>query len=194
VAGSIGRRQALRAILVALPGAAWARTLNAAPTVGPLACPSPSGPGVDTDAPGAAEVAQGGSKKAGLRSSAEPGPAGSSVLPELRPGLRLGRCVVVKVEAVTAGAVPVILRAPGGEQFAVDILRHDRTTPGVSHGGRLAVYLNNNGSGRTASVEDHGLGAMALARWLALREAGGHPVPALLTLRQRLPLLAAKQG
>jgi hypothetical protein len=54
--------------------------------------------------------------------------------------------------------------------------------------------MNNGGKGSTATIEEHGLGAMALAQWLAHRETLGHPVPALLTLRQRAPLLAAARG
>lgn len=189
-------------MLVALPGAAWARTLSAAPAFAPAPLPLPAtggnaagtmagAAGDGVEAPHAPSAAS--QSPAHQALGGQPG-AGCPALPELRPGLRLGRCTVVKVGAVSAGAVPVVLRTPGGDQFAVDILRHDRSTPGVSRGGALAVYLNNNGSGRTASVEEHGLGAMALARWLALREAGGRPVPALLTLRQRLPLLASLQG
>ncbi len=201
MAASFGRRQALRAVLVALPGAAWARTLSAAPALGPAPLRLPGAGGGAAATSGGTVGARVQASEASSAASRSPAhqalagePAASSVLPELRPGLRLGRCTVVQVGAVSAGAVPVVLRTPSGEQFAVDILRHDRSTPGVSRGGALAVYLNNNGSGRTASVEEHGLGAMALARWLALREAGGRPVPALLTLRQRLPLLASMQG
>jgi hypothetical protein len=90
--------------------------------------------------------------------------------------------------------MPVLLRAPDGSQFSVDILRYDRKSPGVARGGRLAVYLNNGGRGDKASVEQHGLGAMALAAWLSRREARGCPVPSLLTLRKRAPRLRALQG
>jgi hypothetical protein len=130
------------------------------------------------------------------RASAEAvrGAAATGALPELAPGLRVGSYTVAKVGEVVAGGVPVLLRAPDGTQFEVDILRHDRRTPGVARGGRLAVYLNNGGTGITASNETHGLGAMALAHWLARRESRGCTVPALLTLRQRAPLLAALQA
>jgi hypothetical protein len=90
--------------------------------------------------------------------------------------------------------MPVLLRAPDGSQFGVDILRHDMRSPGVARGGQLAVYLNNGGKGAKASEEEHGLGAMALAGWLARRESAGRPVPALLTLTQRAPRLRVLQG
>jgi hypothetical protein len=118
----------------------------------------------------------------------------TSALPELHPGLRIGRYTVVKVGEVVAGGMPVLLRGRDGSQFGVDILRYDRRSPGVARGGRLAVYLNNGGKGEKASVEEHGLGAMALAAWLAKREARGRPVPSLLTLRERAPRLRALQG
>ncbi|MGH7434887.1 MAG: hypothetical protein ACRENE_04365, partial [Polyangiaceae bacterium] len=111
-------------------------------------------------------------------------------VPELFTGMKVGRCVVVSVGPIVAGAIPVVLKAPDGSVFGVDVLKHDRFSPGVSRGGSLAVYLNNGGSGRTASVEEHGLAAMALAKWLARRESMGRPVPSLLTLRERAPMLA----
>jgi len=104
-------------------------------------------------------------------------------LPELFNGMRVGRCVVVSVGPIEAGAIPVVLKAPDGSVFGLDILRHDPLAPGVSRAGSLAVFLKNGGSGRTASVEEHGLAAMALGKWLARREAMGRPVPPLLTLR-----------
>jgi hypothetical protein len=115
-------------------------------------------------------------------------------VPELFTGMRVGRCVVVSVGPIVAGAIPVVLKAPDGSVFGVDVLKHDRFSPGVSRAGSLAVYLNNGGTGRTASVEEHGLAAMALAKWLARRESLGRPVPSLLTLRERLPLLAAPRS
>jgi hypothetical protein len=109
-------------------------------------------------------------------------------------GKRLGRCTVVRVDPIVAGAVPVTLRTDGGSEFEVDVLRHDPETPGVARAGSLAVFVNNGGSGDKATIEEHGLGAMALARWLEQREALGQPLPALWTLRQRAPHLVAWHG
>ena len=78
--------------------------------------------------------------------------------------MKVGRCVVVSVGPVVAGALPVVLKAPDGSVFGVDVLKHDRFSPGVSRAGSLAVYLNNGGTGRTSSVEAYGLAAMALAK------------------------------
>jgi hypothetical protein len=115
-------------------------------------------------------------------------------VPELFTGMKVGRCSVVSVGPIVAGALPVVLKAPDGSVFAVDVLKHDRFSPGVSRAGSLAVYLNNGGSGRTSSVEEHGLAAMALAKWLARRESLGRQVPLLLTLRERAPMLAAPRS
>jgi hypothetical protein len=114
---------------------------------------------------------------------------GGPAFPELAPGTRLGSCSVIRVGAVFEGAAPVTLGAPDGSTFAVEVLRHDPAAPGIAKAGSLDVFLNNRGSGKTPSVEQHGLGAMALARWLAQRESSGHPVPDLLTLPQRARLL-----
>lgn len=86
------------------------------------------------------------------------------------------------------GAIPVVLRTDAGLRFQVDVLRRDRRG-----GGRLGVantetfspYLANRGDGRTATDEDQGLGAMALAEVLARREAACAPAPALLTMDER---------
>jgi hypothetical protein len=87
--------------------------------------------------------------------------------------------------------VAVTLRAPNGSTFEVEVLRRDPGLPGIGRAGSLDVFLNNGGTGATPSVEEHGLAAMALARWLAQRESLGHPAPDLLTLPQRARLLAA---
>ena len=109
----------------------------------------------------------------------------------LLPGTRVGRCRIVRVSPVVEGGVPVELAAPNGRTFHVDVLRHDAATPGVARAGSLAVYVRNGGKGETATDEEQGLGAIALAALLAHREADGRPVPRLLTLREREPRLAA---
>ena len=187
--GSIGRREALRAALMALPAAAVARSgvAAAATTVATGAAP-PAEP-VARLAHG--EEALPAVETPELAPSAPPAPVSSTrPVPELFVGMKVGRCVVVSVGPIERGAVPVVLKAPDGSVFGIDVLKHDRFTPGVSRAGSLAVYLNNGGAGLKDSVEEHGLAAMALAKWLARREALGRPVPSLLTLRQRAPLLA----
>lgn len=192
MAAPIGRRQALQIVLAAVPLAALARAGEASAEV-PL--PVPAAPALADPAAAVlgAEAEPRPAEASAGHASKEAAPA-QAALPELVPGLRIGSCTVVRVGEALAGGVPVLLQARDGTQFGVDILRHERLTPGVARGGRLAVYLNNGGTGFTASNEAHGLGAMALGRWLARRESRGCSVPALLTLRQRTPLLAALQA
>jgi hypothetical protein len=194
VAAPIGRRKALQVVVAGVPLAALARAGETSAEL-PVSLQMPQSepdltPAAPLEAPAEAPVA----RVAREAPRVDAVPAASSVLPELVPGLRIGSCTVLKVGEVVAGGIPVLLQAPNGSQFGVDILRHDRRTPGVARGGRLAVYLNNGGTGGTASNETHGLGAMALAGWLARRESHGCPVPSLLTLKQRAPLLAVLQA
>jgi hypothetical protein len=117
------------------------------------------------------------------------GPASESVL-DLKGGTPIGRCTLVAVGPVVNGGIAVTLRSPRGETFHVDVLGRDPGAPGIARAGSLAVYLENGGAGATATDEDQGLGAMALARVLAQREKAGMRVPVLLTIRQRAPLMS----
>ena len=103
---------------------------------------------------------------------------------ELRAGSRIDRWTIESVRQ-TSGAVTVAMRTGDGERFQVDVLRRDDAMPGVARTRSLSLYLVNGGRGRLASIEEHGLGAMALAGWLDAREAAGHASPSLYTLRER---------
>ncbi len=111
---------------------------------------------------------------------------------DIRAGARLDRWVVESVHPIRFGAVPVVLRAAGGARFQVDVLRRDGAGPsGVACTASLSLFVSNRGDGATATDEEQGLGAMALAAALAEREAAGARVPALSThseRRQRHPL------
>jgi len=100
----------------------------------------------------------------------------------LRAQARFGTCEVVSLERADDGAVSVRLADTAGQRFEVELLGHDPLTPGVARAGSLAVYMNNRGRGTTATVEEHGLAAMALARHLG---ASGARLPVLPTLSQR---------
>ncbi len=134
-------------------------------------------------------LARPGAAATGPRTSpaAAPEPAGDAL--GLVPGLAVGRCSVVRCGPLRAGSLPVELRDPGGRVFAVDLLRHDAATPGVARARSIGVYLRNGGRGSAATVEEHGLGAMALARLLAKREAAGVKLPRLATLREHAALI-----
>ncbi len=110
-------------------------------------------------------------------------------------GQRLGTYTVVSVGAIERGGVPVVLEAASGRAFRVDVLRVE---PGVDRAGigeasSVSVYLRNGGDGSTATDEELGLGAMALASELARRDrAGMKPPSALLTMSERGALDAAR--
>jgi hypothetical protein len=103
-------------------------------------------------------------------------------------GRDLGPYRVDYVGAIERGGIPVIL-AIGAHRFRVDVLRVDPSDPttGIGVAGSAAVYLRNGGDGTTATDEQQGLGAMALAHEILRREReeGRVPSPALLTRGER---------
>ncbi len=101
------------------------------------------------------------------------------------PRARFGACEVVSLESMKDGAVSVRFADSAGRPFEVELLGYDSRTPGVARAGSLGVYLNNKGRGSTATIEEHGLAAMALARHLARRQASGAKLPVLPTLAER---------
>lgn len=104
----------------------------------------------------------------------------------LAVGVVLGRWTVVAVHPVHMGAVPVVLSTEDGARYQVDLLARDAGGPaGVANTQRLSLFVANHGDGRTATDEEQGLGAMALAEHLRAREAAGWTAPALLTLHER---------
>jgi hypothetical protein len=101
-------------------------------------------------------------------------------------GVALGRWTVVAVHPVHFGAVPVVLATDDGRRYQVDVLARDPGGPaGVANTERLSLFVANHGDGRTATDEEQGLGAMALAEHLRSREAAGWSAPSLLTLDER---------
>lgn len=111
--------------------------------------------------------------------------AAPGIFAALHPGARIDRWVVAQVHPVTLGAVPVALVGDDGAPFQVDVLRRDQRAAAVGESPSLAVYVVNGGAGARRTHEDHGLAAMALAAYLAEREASGARVPELLTLTER---------
>ncbi len=100
-------------------------------------------------------------------------------------GTRLHESTLVSVSDERDGTVPIVLADRHGTEFEVEVMRFDAATPGVARAGSLAVYMNNGGDGDTATHEDHGLAAMALAAEIARREAGGAKVATLVSLAER---------
>jgi hypothetical protein len=115
-----------------------------------------------------------------------PASAEPSAFASLMPGQQLDRWTVVRVHPVHLGAVPVVLATEAGQRYQVDVLARDPAGPaGVANTQQLSLFVANHGDGRTATDEEQGLGAMALAEHLGAREAAGWTAPSLLTLEQR---------
>lgn len=111
---------------------------------------------------------------------------------ELRAGTRLGKHGVLDaVLAAHAGALPVVMRTPGGERFQVDVLRRDPRGPtGVAETAHFALFIANRGDGATPTDEAQAHAARALAAWIAAREGEVGDVAAatsqeLLSFRER---------
>jgi hypothetical protein len=104
---------------------------------------------------------------------------------DIEPGTKLHTSAVVRVLDERDGALPIALADADGVEFEVEVMRFDEAAPGVARAGSLAVYMNNGGDGDTATHEEHGLAAMALAAEIARREARGDAVAQLVSLRER---------
>jgi hypothetical protein len=178
------RREALRIAVFAAPIALVTGSAAAAPHAGARVVR----PGAPNGAGGPSSA--GAEPRLGAAPLASE-PVGERAFADLAPGLRVGRCTLVEVCPIEAGGVPIVLRSPDGSTFTVDVLRHDPQSPGVAQAGELSVFLRNGGRGAKRTDEAHGLAAMALAGILAQRQARGQAAPRLLTLRQRIPALAA---
>ena len=119
-------------------------------------------------------------------------PVGAAVrafLGELAEGAALpGGYAVARVFDLHQGTIPVVVAAPDGHRFQVDVLRRDDAA-GAARGpastASCAASKVNRARGATAAAALEGLGALALAQALAARESDGAPVPELLTLRER---------
>ncbi len=106
-------------------------------------------------------------------------------------GKHLGSYRVHAVGALERGGIPVVLATAAGQHFRVDVLRVDPSdgTAGIGVAGAVSVYLRNGGDGNTATDEEQGLGAMALAEELLRRDREGRKPPsALLTRGERRAL------
>jgi hypothetical protein len=100
-------------------------------------------------------------------------------------GTKLHESTLVGVLEARDGTIPIVLADRHGAEFEVEVMRFDASMPGVARAGSLAVYMNNGGNGDTATHEEHGLAAMALAAEIARREAGGAKVAKLVSLAER---------
>ena len=169
----LGRRGFLGGVGAAAAGAAVSGSVSV-----PQLEHRPGEAGAEASAPG---VGASGTGAAGAKATA------SGALDRLgvTSGARFATCTVQRACTTDDGAIAVTLTSSGGDEFQVELLGHDAATPGVARAGSLAVYMNNRGRGVTATVEEHGLAAMALASHIAHMEAAGIALPSLPTLNER---------
>jgi hypothetical protein len=115
-----------------------------------------------------------------------PGASVKALFGDLRPGSQIDRWTIVQIADVHAGCIPVQMAAADGTRFQIDIALFDPEGPKpVAQTKTLALYLVNGGGGTTSTVEEHGLGVMALAAVLRQREDAGAVAPQLVKLRDR---------
>jgi hypothetical protein len=89
-------------------------------------------------------------------------------------GIHLARWKILEVGEIQRGVLPVAMQAHDGSRFIVEIAARSASGPrAVAETSRYALYLANGGDGNTSTVEEHGLGAMALAAALRSRDAAG---------------------
>lgn len=83
----------------------------------------------------------------------------------LAAGSTLGRWTIERVLPVENGAASVVVVDAAGSRFQLDICARDEQEPrnGPAQTLHFEVFLANGGDGDTATFEDHGLAAMALA-------------------------------
>jgi hypothetical protein len=117
-----------------------------------------------------------------------PGPAERTLLSPLSEGARLLSWEIVAIEPPEMGAVRVRLRGESGAAFGIEILARDRSPlaprpPAQTE--RFALHVINGGNGRSPTVEEQGLAAMALVQIIARNEAHV-PTACFLTHAERL--------
>jgi hypothetical protein len=104
----------------------------------------------------------------------------------LRTQQIIGQWIIVAIHPVRFGAIPVVLEDVRGERFQVDVLRRDSrpdAPEGIGNTDTLSIYLSNRGDGGKVTREEHGLGALALAK--ALGEGEVQVPDDLLTFAER---------
>jgi hypothetical protein len=100
-------------------------------------------------------------------------PSVHALFGDLRAGSTIDRWTLVQIADVHAGCIPVLMATADGSRFQVDIAERDPEGPkGVAETEKLALYLVNGGGGNASTIEEHGLGVMALAAELRKHEQG----------------------
>jgi hypothetical protein len=103
-----------------------------------------------------------------------PAPTERTLLSPLSEGAHLLSWQVVAIDPIEMGAMRVRLRGESGATFGIEIMARDRSPiaprpPAQSE--HFALYVSNGGDGRSPTVEEQGLAAMALVQIVARNEA-----------------------
>lgn len=111
-----------------------------------------------------------------------------ALLQPLTLGSAIGRWTVEELREVEDGAATLVLRDRRGELFQLDVCARD-PSPSAERGPAVTehfeLFLANTGDGRTATHEDHGLAAMAIAEVIRGNEQGSGR-SGYLTLAERV--------
>jgi hypothetical protein len=91
----------------------------------------------------------------------------------LAAGSTLGGWTIERVLPVEGGAASVVVVDAAQRKFQLDICARDEREPrgGPAQTEHFEVFLANGGDGETATFEEHGLAAMALAEVIRHNEA-----------------------
>ncbi len=132
-----------------------------------------------------------GSKKASTPIALPDEVVGRLVAP-LEANASLSRWRVVKVTALVGGAASVVLLDGTGAEFQLDVCARDEAALVPARTEYFDISVVNQGDGSTATAEEHGLAAMALADIVRTNE---HRVDAALfaTLHDRVARGAARR-
>lgn len=119
-----------------------------------------------SELPEGAPAAQASSALRGL----QPEALSLALVAPLQAGSKLGRWVVQAILPLSQGVVSVVLSDSVGQPFQLDVVARSEApiAPGVSE--FFEVLLVNQGNGRTATEEERGLAAMALAEVIRSNE------------------------
>ncbi len=139
---------------------------------------------------GGSKAQRRGAKSSPRRTAPTPAPLSTAdkLVAPLAPGSRLDLWTVERVIATENGAASVIVSDASKQTFQLDICARDDSPGAAAAPGRseyFEVFVANRGDGTTATVEDHGLVAMALAD--VIRSNEQHvDLSEYLTLAERL--------
>lgn len=115
-----------------------------------------------------------------------PSGTGERLIAPLAVGSTIRGCTLVKVGALTHGAVGLSLTDASGRPFGIEICARDASSPrSPAETDRFQLYVVNEGDGSLPTVEEHGLAAMTIASFVRNNESEERAA-GFLTLQERL--------